>query len=1298
MSAFGRDQKRFLCQGVFLSGAPDTCPPGKWPFLQNVRSYEQGTLQARSGLVLQGNMSFASLIHTLDRLADPTPFASIPSRFFTGSGVHLYSGPTGGPYPQVDTGYSGSPLSTLSIQPFSSPQPWLYVADSSRMRKFNVNGLNYPIGIASPITVPTVELYTIGINLIASFNPSFGGGWASVGLAAGVMSTVVRVNTTVSSIFYDSGSTGNVSIVPASLSQISEGMMLLMNGADYVQVNQITIAVAATTIAAVIYDSGSTGLCTIQPAASLGTGQLDFPGQDDQQYANWNAGGPGPGIVGHAVPRGSAGLPNPPTPSNPTGTSRRIRQTDFPVNSLVRLGGTETVRILSVATGPDGVQSFRCSTASSHSAGETITGIGAFRAWVPSTYVVGHTIEDSAARNILTPAAPPPTVATKGPIRTTAGLMSNPIANNLALITVGGVARATLPEDDIHLAVRVSDLTTVKTIRVYFDVDESVNDFTQNYYFFEWRASDIIEAIQATNTAVVSPLQTAKETLVNNAATNQPPTTTPTATGGRAGGGGGGGTATARPGAGAPSGSATPSNPTPAKGPTRAGTGNPAPTPESAPLAAGNNQWLDLRCKVAQLIHIGTDTSRTLANVNRTEILVTFDSFVPITVDYDTLYVSGGYGPDTGALGNPYKYRYSYRSSATGARSNPSPQSRAGVNPRRQRLILTGSHSADPQCDLVDWWRIGGALTTWTYVGTTNNGSPPVLNDIYGDAYIDGGETLAFDNFQPWPSQDLPRTGVCTIAGNAVLRTSGDTFNTSWAEGSGIIVNGRTYTLFAPPIDASLLFLNENAGSGSGLAFTVPGATMLSQTFPILFGGPIGGIIFTFGLGDPRNPGALAWTKGNNPDSAPDRNSLQVTSPSEPLLNGCLYDGLPYVFSSDNQFVIEPDFSQPNQFRALITPCGRGLWARWAMCNTPFGIVFVAKDGIFLTRNGSPAESLTDKDLYPLFPHDGIPGVSVNGIAPPDMAQASRLRLTYVDNWMYFDYLDTTGAARTLAFRFADQSWWPDTSTPGITARLNEEGLQTHAMLMGGSNGKGYLPGGTTDDGVPFTCLATIIENQNDGRGQKLYRDVMTEMDAGGAITLGLTFTLANNPGGIAPPPASFVTSSGRQPYYANLNPVTMNAYGTYIQIAWSFTPVNTTGPAPLLYFYDIGYQREPELAVNWLSGPTTHGLPGFQQVPLVLMAYLSSGPVTFNVIIDNVLYQYSLPSTGGVYAKKFFRLQSIKGLTFQYGFQASAQAAFLLFDRDCEIWVQPWGYGGGYQKMKPFSGPEVGVASGREG
>lgn len=1273
MSAFSRDQHRFDCHGLHLNGAADACPPGKWPFLQNVRSYIQGAIHGRGGLVATPAAALGGPVHSLYRLADPTPFASIPSKRFYGVGANLFAGPTAGPFPQVDTGYSGNPLSMLSIEPSGSPEPWLYVADSSRMQKFDVNGNAFPIGIASPVLPPTVSLGDVGVVPIAIFD-SGTLGWLSVGTAATAIIHKPRIPfaapgpVTITSIFYDTGTFGNASVVPSTMKDISEGMLLLFNSPPgpvswLVEVQQVTIAIAPTTIASIIYEVGTTGACVIQPTASLGTGQLDAPTAADLSYARLleqSAAGTLPtGTIGVGVPRGSAGLPNPVAPAvnRPV---RRIRQPDFPVNSLVVLNGAETVRILSVATGPDGIQSFRCVTVGTFAAGQTITGLAAFRAFFPNTGPGGPTatmnIYDGAVENTITPVLVPGSTSTIGVA--TAGIISPVAPIDISQVTVEGVVRPVLPDDLFHLAIKCSNLTVVQTVRFYLDVDRTVNDFTQNYYFFEWRASDIAAAIQASNAAQVGDLVSAASTAATVAAIQNAPTAPP-----------------------------------PAKyhGPNSTAPVN--PTPESAPLALGNNQWIDLRCKVGDLIHIGTDPSRTLRDVVRAEILVALAGpATAITVDYDTLHVSGGYGPDVGSLGNPYKYRQSYRSSLTGAVSNPGPASRTGMNPRRQRVHLVGINSADPQADLVDWWRIGGTLLTWTYDGTSANGAPPAFDDVYADTAIDGGKTLETDNFKPWPSTDLPRTGTCKVAGNLLQWQSGSVFNILWAEGSQVIVNGRVYTLYGPPISTTLMYLNENAGSGTGIAFTVPSATLLSQVQPVLFGGPVQGVVFTFGLGDVRNPGTLTWTKGNAPDTASDAASLQVTPPSEPLQNGYMYDGVPFVFSTDNQYVIETDFSSPNQFRAPITPCGRGLWTRWAQAGTPVGQAFLAKDGIFVTRGGGAAQSLTDQDLYPLFPHDGengvvVNGVAVNGIQPPDMTNTNRLRLSYVDNWLYFDYVDILGAARTLAYWFADSSWWFDTSTPGAASRWAEVGALAHEALIGGANGTVYTQGGTTDAGTAIACLASRIENQQDARIQKLYRDVMIELDGAGSSTLTVTLGLTNNTVAPTGSPFAQVVVNGRLPYYFNLNPNTMDAFGSNLAIALAWNPISIAPIGPIFYVYDIGYQLTPELATNWLSGPTTHGLPGFQQVPLVLMCYRSSGPVSFLVIIDGVTYTYTLPSTAGKYAKNFFRLQSVKGLTFQYGFQAPGQAAFQLYDRDSEVWIQPWGYPGGYQRLKPFSG-----------
>jgi len=1276
MPAFQRDPHRFLCQGVCLTAAPDTMPQGKWPLLQNIRAYQAGTIAPRFGMSQRYTTGASTPVHSLARLLDPTGIPVSPSLVLAGVGSTLYAGPDApGVLSSVFTGFSGHPLSILSLQPPASPTPWFYVTDSAVMRKINADHTVYTIGTDSPTQEPDVEVFDLGINAIAVFDSGLSG-WESVGDAVlgGIGGAFPRVDTTIDQIYFDGSTPGNASIVPVVLEQIGEGMLILADGADTIAVSQITIAVATTTIAGIIYDSGTSGDCTIQPTASLGTGQLFNPYQPSSTefggIASANA--EVQSIISRTVPLGRGGVPNPGFfDASADKPKSLLHQVDFPVNCLVKLNGSETVRILSVATGHDGVQSFRCSTAGTFHVGDTIEGVAGFRAFVPHAYTPGTTLSDLAATTVITPPDPnPPGSSDITTATATAGIISPVDDYNLAQITVGGAQRPILGQDDLHLAIRVSVLPYVKTVRVYFDVDPSdTHDFTQNYYFFEWGANDLITATQTVNTAPVAPIPTG------------PAITGPTVL-------------------------KTTVEPLPFGGSIEKGGTilQPPVIPVSSdPLGLGNEQWLDLRCKISQLIHVGTETSKTLADVKRVEILVSMESPVitdgdgthgtAISVKYDSLYISGGFGPDTGGNPNPYFYRYSYRSSKTGVISNPAPATKRPVRPRRQRVTLTPEVSSDPQIDLVDWWRMGGILVRETYIGTGFNSDGVFYDDVGDDAVVDG-PTVVNDNFRPWPTTDTPKQGTCAIAGNAIRWLSGDHFALNWAEGSTIVVNNRVYTLAQPPLSTTLILLTTNAGVGSPANFAVPNATLMGMELPVLFGGPIGGTVFTFACGDPLNPGALYWTKPNLPDMASDRNSLLVCTPSEPLQNGVMDDGLPYVFSTDHLYVLEPTFSAPNSFRAQITPCGRGLWCRHGLTITPQGIAFIAKDGIYLTKGGAPAVSLTDADLYPLFPHDGKPGSPVSIYAPPDMTQTDRLRLTYCDGWLYFDYLDTTGNGRTLAFRLEDQSWWPDVVTPGVSARFWASGLAAHDLLIGGATGKVYHPSGISDAGSEIVCEAQIVHNQGDPRLQKIYRDCAIQVSATGAVSA----AFSGNNGQVTFAVVALTPILGvRDTIYTDFNPTSMDAYAENITCTFSFTPqeepsVEMPFPRPIWYWYDIGFQAQGELSTNWLSGPTTHGLPGFQQVPLILIAYRSDDTVTFNVIIDGTLYQYPLPSTGGVYAKKFIRLASVKGLTYQYGIQAPAQAAFLLFDQDCEIWVQPWGTSGGYQHMKPFSGASAGV------
>lgn len=1254
MSAFTRSQRRFLCSGIQLTRPMDACDQGKWPILQNVRSVLQGGLQARQGLVPVPNAVFAGPIHSLDRMDDPTTYALNASLIVVGAGAALYTGPVGGVFGQVDTGYSGDPLSLAVAMPSQSPQPWLYVADRSRMRKTNANQVTEPWGIAPPLAAPTTVVQPLGLNIIERFGfnaPAVP--WDNLGTQASAKEVTDRINTQIGQILYDTGVSGWASIAPNDPTDITEGMLLTVNGIEVLAVTELLIAVANTTIAAILYDVGATGLCTIQPVGSLGTGQLEEPSLADLAV---RAG------FSQAVPRGTepsgSGVPPPPS-ATPTPT---IRQLDFPVNCIVTLGGlAEFVRVLSVAVGPDGVQSFRCVTANTHVAGDAILGLAAFRAHTVGTYNAGHALNDGAIANLITPVNTPPQ-ATAG-MRTNAGWA----IRNLAQIN----GRATLPEDDIWLAVRFSDYPSVQTVRVYFSVEPtagptpSASDFTANYYFFEWRQSDITNAIQGTNGQVVQSLTQAQQsTALPNAATTTPALTFPgTGPGGQ-----------------------------------RENPNAPPINPISQALPIGNSQWLTLHCKVGDLTRIGTDASKTLSTVTAAEIVVNVQGTFGVFVSYDALWLSGGFGPDTGTVGNPYVYCYRYRNSKTGGKSNPGPATLAGVIVRRQSVVVTGTSSTDPQVDLIDWFKLGGTLTTWTYCGTTPNNAP-VFTDVYTDSALTGGESLDFDAFQPWPTQDLPRSGTCNIAGTAVQWISGDQFNTAWAPGSLIILNGQAYTLYAQPSSTTRLVVNENAGGGMAIQFALPGPTLLQRNFKAVWGGSVGGSTFLFGCGDATNPGQVHWTTGNDVETTSDKNTLDVSVASEPLQNGFMWDGTPYVASTDQVYVLSPVFNlavslEPAAlisptgtvtvpFQPLVTPCGKGFWTPWAFCQSPRGLYFLEKNGISVTVGGSAAVSITDADLYPLFPHDGVPGQAVNGFQPVDMTQRTRLRLTAIDGWIYFDYVDTQGNGQTLCFREADASWWPDTYSPAILTRWSSTGQSNHQALLAGADRTLYTPGGAVDavgPGMfPMTCLATFVDDQQDARRQKLYRDLMLKAalspGPGPVITIG-----TSDNGSFLNPVVLVGNLFGVQEYLVNTTPQ-VGVFGTNltVQIAWS----PTTPLLPMFEAADIAYQLAPELAESWLSGPTTHGQRGFQQIQRVLLAYVSTTPVTYSLIIDGVTYTYNLPNTNGLYAKNTVILQAAKGKSFQHGVQAFAP--MMLFDADCEVWTSVWGQPGGYQVLRPF-------------
>lgn len=1070
MADYQRAPQRFFYEGVSLL-PEDALPQNKVAYALNVRSYEPGTVQPRFGLVRQmDNGPLAGAIHSIFRLNDTTQFADVtaPQRRFLGASTNVYEvAPGDNSSVLVDSGYSGNPFTGLVLAPANSPRPYLYIGDSVRMRKFDGYLSDFSLGLPAPVDAPTGVLSPINSTFLEDVN---NGGWAAYGGAAAAPTNQPRINTVVTQLIYDSGGAGFASVALTDMSTVTPGTRMLID-VEPILVQDILPAVASTTIAAILYDTGTNGLCSIQPTGSFSQGQLEIPLPDEvrRRYEDLNL----------------------PAPARIT-VSRPV---DFPVNSLIQLAGSEVIQILSVAIGADGVMSFRARTAGTFAAGNTIVGIPCFRADLESAHAIGSPATANCQETIITPPSSDPFVA-----GVQSGISGGP--RNWALIN-GPTVQASTPSDVVALCVRVSQMVFTRYVRLQLNLGSNLPVYEKNYFFYEWRANDLFSAIQTAIGNSTALIAEAQQGAVEQGQQD----------------------AAFRPGYGQET-AFRPRGNAPPPGPASDGTGGRGHVTDveqrlqatdgfvsvgSAPsrqLALGNDQWITLQCRLGDLTRVGTDATLTLASLTDCAMVAQFDGAdpaAPITFQVSDAYLTGGYGPDVGATRPPYVYRYRYRSTITGERGNPSPSMRAGVRPHRGSVSLAGVTCAEAQCDIIDWFRFGGALSRWAYVGSSPNASPALL-DTREDRQIDGGETLRLDLYQLWPSYDLPRTGTCNIAGTSVERVSGDAFDLRWAPDSAIIINGHATSLYRSPSSSTRLEVIDNVGSGAAVTFSLPSPTLLAQPLPYLWGGPINNVTFLFACGDIADPGRILWSHGNDPDASSDRNTLVVTSASEPLMNGFFYDGVPYVFSSNRLYRIVPTFGQISDFLAVETPCTKGLWAPWAFCVTPTGgAYFLAKDGIYFTQAGGSAQPITDPDLAQLFPQDGTPQLTaVRTIPAIDFSRTAQLKLTYVDGYVYFDYYDASADGHTLVYDEATKAWTPDVYRSDVTARLSEPGPQVETHVLGLESGNLYQfnEAAMDDAGSSFNwAVSTPHVNGGDARALKQFGDLVVDGIPGGGYT-----------------------------------------------------------------------------------------------------------------------------------------------------------------------------------------------------
>lgn len=746
--------------------------------------------------------------------------------------------------------------------------------------------------------------------------------------------------------------------------------------------------------------------------------------------------------------------------------------------ALVELAGSEIVMVLDVTTGPDGSVCFETVTTGSYTAATSIIGIST----IVLTFSAGVAQVVNSGDGLISSLIETSVAVGIGTIQQ--ALPVNPF--------VQGIGGGTLPQQDdyIHASIYVDNAANLNEIRLIFNVDsESSPTYVRNILYYAIQPSAFAGVEANTETQVEALL-----------------------------------------------------------GELIQSTSGVADLPE--PTVGGQGQWTEVMIPLTALTRLGGDQNRTLAQCNGIQVLVNANATVNVFIS--SLWVGGGGQPDIGDTGAEYKYRIVPRSSSTGAKGNPSPEMRYGVSPRRQPVIvdIPASYS-DPQVDFFDVYRYGGSITSYRFIGTIQLGNTEFFDDYFDDA-AQGGGALESDNFEPWPSVDLPfvantaaagGTAIISIAGT-FIQLSGVTFPvtiTRWLPGTLLQFFGATYTLRERPTISSgicLFEVQECIGPNVNTAYLLVQEPVLArQILPYVWGPDVNGTFF--GVGDTLRPGTISFAKSNNPDSAPDSYNLDLCPPSEPLIGGIIKGGVSLGASTSRWWAFYPNFSSAQRYNPIEQPVGRGLISPYGYCTDGAIVYFWAKDGICIT-DGGPFKSLTDEDLYNLFPHEGVGGSNVvrNGVTyyAPDYSRAVTFRLAKVNQYLYADYQDSTGTPRTLVCDLRTGGWVQDIYNDPIICHYQPEqqsgGLNTNAgtlypsNVMSDENGFVWQEQDCTgDNGVTIKCLVAPFEwDGGDLRAQPLFGDSYLDCVPRSQVTV----TPVSQGGSICPPTVIPAGTGGR--------------------------------------------------------------------------------------------------------------------------------------------------------------------------
>lgn len=618
--------------------------------------------------------------------------------------------------------------------------------------------------------------------------------------------------------------------------------------------------------------------------------------------------------------------------------------------------------------------------------------------------------------------------------------------------------------------------------------------------------------------------------------------------------------------------------------------------------------------------------------------------------------------------------------------------------------------SLDPQVDTIDVYRQSPGLDNFTYVLSVPNSGTGSFGDTLSDLAIAANPLLQFDNYEPFPSIDLPRSGTCNVGSNgAITWVSGDNFNVRWLPGTIVLIAGVAYVLYNRPSSTTAMLVYTTAASdtgfisfsypptGSDIAWSIAEPDLAAQPSPVIWGPtPDNAGAFYFGL-DPNNPGDLVWSKGNNFDSAPDTNRLYVTSPSEMLMNGTVTSELSTVFSTDRFWLIYPNFSDAvaavsgtlgQQWTLVQSAATRGLYMRYAIGALGSLIGWRAKDGIFISQGGGPEQEISAA-IYNLFPHSGQAPAAVtiggNTVYPPDDTKPDSQTIVIVPGYIFYNYQDTTSTPRTLVYDMEAKGWSVDLYAPTVNCHAWAIG-DVYQILVGCTDGTVRALDSTGTE-ASTAIIATRSDNGGNSRTVKRLGGLFMRALAVSAITPQFWKNrYASQVTGFTPSTIGTAATEGDY-----LTDFTAAAGADVLDFGAVFS--FALGSGDWLKEMQLDWTEIPASVAAWRTGMLAYGMDGWLHIAWIRFAYQSSAQVNLTITTDQgASFTVAVPSSSGSPAKYFSWLPAVSGgksmkFKLMEWTADAAGAAWTPFPAEVEVAIKSWGSPGPYQIIRPFKG-----------